>query len=340
MHTTRALGARPVAGLGLAVSGALALGLAAAAPAAAHQQASASVANGTLNVVGSNRGEALALRLAPGDSNTLQVDFGDDGSAENSFDRSTFTVIDVRLRSGSDHFRVDQVNGAFADEAITVDAGSGDDSMLGGDGNEVFLGGGGRDSADGNRGADIGDMGSGSDTFTWDPGDGSDVVEGRSGFDTLDFNGAPGAEQMSLSAEGERAIFFRVQGSIRMDMDGVERLDLDALAGVDDITINDMRGTKFRQADVDLSTAGDGGAPDAAADVVTVNGTTRADHIDVERYGPQVIVDGLRVTTQITGGELLDRLQVNGGDGNDDVDVDAAVLAVIGVAVDLGPGEA
>ena len=63
----------------------------------------------------------------------LQVDFGDDGSAEHTFDRNTFSRIEVSLGSGNDTFRVDNVNGAFNDEATTVDGGSGNDVMDGGD---------------------------------------------------------------------------------------------------------------------------------------------------------------------------------------------------------------
>ena len=55
---------------------------------------------------------------------------------------------------------------------------------------------------------------------------------------------------MSLSPEGGRAIFLRDVANIRMDMDNVERLDLTALGSNDDVTVDDMSGTDFRQADV------------------------------------------------------------------------------------------
>jgi hypothetical protein len=88
---------------------------------------------------------------------------------------------------------------------------------------------------------------------------------------------------------------------------------------------------------VDLS-APTGGA-DGVADVVTVNGTERADRIDVEANGARVDVEGLRTEVRITGSEASDRLEVNSLGGNDDVDVDQAVSALIGVAVDLGSGQ-
>ena len=51
------------------------------------------------------------------------------------------------------------------------------------------------DSIDGNGGSRSALMGAGDDTFVWDPGDGSDIVEGQDGNDTMVFNGAAAAEQ-------------------------------------------------------------------------------------------------------------------------------------------------
>ena len=45
-------------------------------------------------------------------------------------------------------------------------------------------------------------MGAGDDTFVWDPGDGSDVVEGGPDQDRLRFNGSAGEE--TFTAVGER----------------------------------------------------------------------------------------------------------------------------------------
>ena len=166
----------------LAVGGAV-IGLAASAFALSGHAAAAgdtaTVANETLTISTGSGADRLALRLQAAAPTQLQVDFGDDGSADATFDRATFSRIAVALGSGNDTFRVDQVNGAFADETLVVDGGSGNDVMDGGDGRETFNGGSGSDAVDGNRGDDIGELGSGNDSFRWDPGDGSDVVEGR-----------------------------------------------------------------------------------------------------------------------------------------------------------------
>jgi hypothetical protein len=304
---------------------------------AAPRSPSASVVGDTLIVKGSRWDDQIALRLEAGAPGTLQVDFDDDGTADESFDRATFTKIKIKAYSGDDRVRIDQVNGAFADEAVSMYGDSGDDTLEGGDGNERFFGGRGNDFVDGNRGADTAWLGWGNDTFRWDPGDGSDVVKGQKGYDTLDFNGADAAEVMSLSPNGQQSVFLRDLGNIRMDMDDVEKLDLTALGGADRVTIDDMTGTGFKLAKVDLSAAA--GGPDGAADLVNVNGTPRADNVDLETERAYVVAEGLRAKVLIKGSELADRVQVNTLDGNDDVDVDGTVFALIDIGVDLGPGQ-
>ena len=331
MHTTP-----PRRGqLGLAAAVALAITIATTGPAAATPATgSSSVEDQTLTVVGTQRADHIALRLAPGEPNTLVVDFDDDGSADQSFDRTTFTHIDVLLRTGDDRLRVDQINGAFADDPVTVDAGDGDDTITTGDGGDRVLGGSGDDTFDGNRGVDTAVLGSGDDTFVWDPGDGSDAVDGGKGDDVLVFNGSGQSEVMSLSASGRTSLFLRDPGTIRMDMHDVEVLDLAALGGADTITLNDLSSSKFREANIDL-----GGSEDDQADVVAVNGSERADSIAVHADGPTVDVDGLSTHTRLTGTEAIDRLQINALGGNDDVDVDPGAAALIGIAVDLGSGQ-
>ncbi|MCI0686349.1 MAG: hypothetical protein L0Y54_03795 [Sporichthyaceae bacterium] len=324
--------------LGIAAGAATAMlagGLATASPAAAATFAF--VTNDTLVVFSGNGSDRLALRLAAGDAGTLQVDFGDDGSAEQSFDRATFSRIVVFTGNGNDQFRVDQANGTFADEALAVVGGNGNDTLDGGDGVELFFGGNGNDAVDGNRGNDTALLGNGQDSFRWDPGDGSDVVEGQNGTDTLDFNGAGADEIMSLSPNGGRSLFLRNVANIRMDMDGVEQLDLTALGGADTITIEDMSGTDFRRADVDLS--GPAGGADGVGDIVTVRGTELADNIRVRTSGALITVNGLQTKTVLAGVEPIDQLQIDALGGDDRVRVNSAVLGLIGVGVDLGSGQ-
>ena len=107
----------------------------------------------------------------------------------------------------------------------------------------MLLGGDGNDFIDGNQGNDAAFLGAGDDVFQWDPGDGSDTVEGQDGTDTMLFNGANIDEIFDVSANGGRVRFTRNIGNIVMDLNDVERIDLNALGGADTVTVNDLSGT-------------------------------------------------------------------------------------------------
>jgi hypothetical protein len=329
-----------------------AMGTAGATPSYRSNPVSAAVANDTLTITGTNGPDNISIALANGDPNTLNVDLDNNGTVDQHFDRNTFSAIAVFLQSGDDKFAV---SGTSPDEALSVDGGSGDDTITTGSANDFVDAGSGRDTVNTGAGDDVIDagsgddfvvggighdtalLGSGSDTFVWNPGEGSDFVEGDSGTDTLVFNGAAGAEQMSLSANGPRSVFLRQPGNVRMDLDGVDELNLTPLGGIDTVAINDMTGTDLDRVNLDLSVAGAG---DNAADVVTVNGTAAADRVRVDNHGGRVDVEGLAAETRITGSEpAADHLQVNTLDGNDKVRVDNDVNTVIGTTVDLGAGQ-
>ena len=218
---------------------------------------------------------------------------------------------------------------------LTVDGGSGDDSLLGGAGIDQLLGGSDDDSVDGNQGNDVAFLGSGDDSFTWDPGDGSDVVEGQDGSDRMIFNGSSGNEIFVVSANGSRVEFLRNLGNIDMDLDDVERIDLRALGGTDTTTVNDLTGTDMADVNVDLGDGGLGtGAPDGAADIVTVNATAGVDGIDIDAVGGAVEVSGLSATVRISNADpALDELIINTLAGADQVTVDPGAAARIAVTV-------
>ena len=206
--------------------------------------------------------------------------------------------------------------------------------LLGGDGNDVIGGG---------RASDTALLGAGDDVFAWNPGDGSDVIEGQAGFDRLEFNGANANETFTISANGGRATLVRDVGAITMDLNGVEAVAFHAFGGADNIVINDLSGT-------DLSTRGGGcrspkawpapGVSDGQSDLVTgqrhgrqrnvinvgsINGTVSVtgasapvlifhsrppfDGLDRERMAPAMTRSTLSALTTSLG------LIVDGGDG-------------------------
>src|SRR5207247_535105 len=255
--------------------------------------------------------------LKSGDPATLQIDVGDDGSANFSVARSDVTKITVRAKAGNDLVRIDEGNGSFTDTVpTTIDGGSGDDTIAGGKGVETLLGGQGNDSIDGNGGNDRALLGPGNDTFIWDPGDGSDTVEGQAGNDTMLFNGANVAEQVDLSANGSRLKFFRTQANITMDTAGVERVDFNALGGADLITVNDLTGTDVSNVNVDLAGTLGGAGGDGQLDRVVVNGTNGDDTINVSGDASAVVVSGLSALVAIQHQEPSDQLAVNGLGGH------------------------
>src|SRR5207253_5336572 len=134
--------------------------------------------------------------------------------------------------------------------ALTLDGGDGDDVLTGSAGNDLIVGG---------RGSDMAFLGAGDDTFVWNPGDGSDTVEGQGGLDTLQFNGSNANENIDLSANGSRLRLVRDVGSVTIDVNAVEQINVVALGGADTLTVNDLSGTGVTDVNLDLAgTAGSG----------------------------------------------------------------------------------
>src|SRR5262249_44553510 len=216
----------------------------------------AMVKHGVLNVVGRDDNPKVTLRLKAGAPNILEVDVGDDGTADFSFNRSQFTQIVVDGGGGDDVIRMDESNGAFTNEEhVTLIGGAGNDTLIGGIGDETFFGGDGDDTIIPGRGSDLVFGGNGDDTIIWNPGDGSDVVEGDAGHDVLVFNGANVNEQIVIGANGSRVLFTRDIGLITMDLNAVEQIDFAARGGSDLVTVNDLSGTGLTRVNVDLAAA-------------------------------------------------------------------------------------
>jgi RTX calcium-binding nonapeptide repeat (4 copies) len=302
----------------------------------------AQVERGTLEVQGGDRDDAVALRLKAGDPNTVQVDIADDGSADFSVARGDLSAIRVKMGDGNDSARIDDANGAFTDAIPTTMAGGdGNDSLQGGQvqvaaENEKFNGGDGNDFVDGGKGNDTAYLGDGNDTFRWDNGEGSDVIEGQDGTDTMVFNGAATAETVTMTANRGRLSFFRVQGNVTMDTDGVEIVDDNALGGTDRVTVNDLTGTDVNQTNLDLAGTLGGSAGDGATDDVVVNGTDGDDTINITGNGSGADVTGLATAVSIKHAEPTDRLSVNTLAGADSVSA-SGVAGVLQVLVDGAP---
>ena len=184
---------------------------------------------------------------------------------------------------------------------LTIDGGTGNDTMTGSAGDDILLGGDGNDLVVGGRGNDVALLGAGNDSFVWNPGDGSDTVDGQDGFDTLQFNGANIAEDVDIAANGTRALLHRDVANITMDLNGVERIDFNALGGADHVTVGDMTGTGVTQVNIGLGGTLGSAIGDGVADTVTVNASAGIDQIAISSSGTGATISGLAATTTILG---------------------------------------
>src|SRR5215470_15391315 len=215
----------------------------------------------TAEVNGGNGAEVFQIT-----ANGTRVRFDRLDPAPFSIDIGTTEKLVLNANGGDDF--VSAGGGLAALIALTIDGGTGNDTILGGNGADTLIGGDGDDFVDGNQGDDVASLGAGNDTFQWDPGDGSDVVEGGDGTDTLLFNGANIGEKIDISANGSRVRLFRDVGNVTMDLGGIEHIQLNMLGGPDTVTVNDLSGTDTSQVNIDLSAPTGSGTGDGAADTV------------------------------------------------------------------------
>ncbi len=287
----------------------------------------------TVEVNGGNGDEVFTVT-----ANGTRVRFDRLNPAPFSIDIGTSENLVLNMNGGNDSF---SATGNLATLIqITVDGGAGNDTILGSNGIDLLRGGDGNDFIDGQQGNDVAFLGAGDDIFQWDPGDGSDVVEGQDGVDTLQFNGSAGSEIFEASANGSRLRFTRNLGTIVMDVDGTERLNIAALGGTDMATINDLSGTDVTEVNIDLGGTIGGMAGDTAADVILVNGTNGNDIIDIFGAGTSATVLGLATQVNITNSEgANDSLVINALGGNDGVTATTVPAGIIKLTLDGGAGD-
>ncbi len=290
-------------------AGALVVGLIGLGAGQAAAGYTAQVQGGILRINGDSASDTFVL--VSNGPNELVLDVGGDNTIDQTFDRNTFTAVEVRAGAGDDTVRM---VGDLADEAITIDGGGGNDTLAGGFGDQTLIGGSGDDVVDGNLGADVAQLGTGADTFVWDPGDGSDTVEGGGGSDALNFHGSNIGEIIDITANADRVRFQRNIASISLDLNDLERVGFAALGGADTVTVGDLGGTDVKTADVDLNATG--GGDDGAEDTVIARGTDGADTIHTSLANP-LVVAGLAAQTRVTGAQPTDVVRAAGAAGED-----------------------
>lgn len=221
--------------------------------------------------------------------------------------------------------------------------GAGDiDQIYGEDGNDIF----GNPSIVGNgvaddAGNDLFNGGTGSDSFVWEPGDGSDTIEGGAGdADVLLFNGGAGAEVFNVFAklsDPTRAILFRSTGNITMDMAGVDQINVQGNAGVDSYVVGRANNGDSGNVVAPTTTYADPTASlsdlsttevklvniiesAASTDTIYVDGRSVNDNVAINVDGGlsnAIRVTGLPYEVRLNGTTTADRLTVRGNAGDD-----------------------
>jgi Ca2+-binding RTX toxin-like protein len=149
------------------------------------------------------------------------------------------------------------------------------------------------------------------------------------------FFGSSASENIDISANGGRVIFFRNVANVTMDLNDVEEIELRALGGADNVVVGDLSGTDM--ANIGLDLRGPNGGGDGSTDAVTVNGTQGSDVFGAAGDAGGIKVFGLKAAVNIFFQEVAnDRLTLNALGGDDTVD--ATSLEADGIQLTMNGG--
>ncbi len=255
--------------------------------------------------------------------------------------QGTLSSIETIQTSGGD----DDLNFVGVSTSITVDAGIGNDTIVGGNGNDTLGGGDGNDSISGGAGSDRLEGGSGADQL--DGGSGDDIFDGGSGNDTL--SGGSGAD-IFYNGWGDDVVYGGADDDTIFDGDGNDTLfggagrdtfEMDEAGGTDTI-FGGETGTDGDKMSFQSTLSTDGvvlnftgaEAGTYALTSTTANGTFSqieefdltedADTVNASASGASLTVSGLGGDDSIIGGSSDDIIDagagadtIAGGGGND-----------------------
>jgi Ca2+-binding RTX toxin-like protein len=235
---------------GLLSGAALAVGLlfVSAPPAAAATSASFFPSSGVLTVIGDSQANSITIsRNAAGlilvNGGTVPITGGTPMVGNTS-------IMQVFGQAGSDTIILSEANGALP--AARLFGGFDADTLIGGSGLDMLFGQSGIDNLQGKGGGDALFGGDDADTITggdaddqvfgengndrmiWNNGDDTDLNEGGAGEDLVELNGSTGSETFTVTANGLRVRFDKVDSSpFSIDIGTSENLRLNASGGDD-----------------------------------------------------------------------------------------------------------
>ncbi|MCI0461196.1 MAG: hypothetical protein L0Z62_29975 [Gemmataceae bacterium] len=210
--------------------------------------ASFSPGAGVLNVLGDSLDNAITISRDAGGK--ILVNGGVVPIQGGGATVANTILLQVLGQAGNDNLVLNETNGALP--AAILIGGSGNDTLTGGAGADRLVGQAGNDTLLGKAGPDLlfggedndiltgGDGDdlvfgqSGNDRMIWNPGDDTDLNEGGSGSDTVEVNGGTGSEVFTVTANGARVRFDRVDPApFALDIGTTENLVLNANGGED-----------------------------------------------------------------------------------------------------------
>ena len=191
-----------------------------------------------------------SITVSRNGAGTLSVNNGAVAVSGGTATVANTSLITVYGQGGNDVITLNEANGALP--AAQLFGGAGNDTLTGGSGNDQLFGQAGNDTLLGKAGFDLLFGGAGNDTLTggdaddqlygeggndrfiWNPGDDTDLWEGGDGVDTGEVNGGNGAEVFSLTANGDRVRFDRLDPApFSIDMGTIEKVVLNMGGGND-----------------------------------------------------------------------------------------------------------
>jgi Ca2+-binding RTX toxin-like protein len=257
----------------------------------------------TLTVTGTNTADTIAVA---GQTNGYMV-YGMQTTVR-AVGAEAEDELTVNMLGGDDVFNAS----SSSIGKLTVDGGSGNDSLRGSHGpNDILRG------------------NTGNDTFIWDPGDGSDTLEGQAGRDILRFSGSNAGEAMQIQANGTRTRFLRNIGNVSLDVDTIEDVAVTLRGGNDTMAVNDLVGTAVQKVSLSLEQAD--GSADLQPDLLSVHGSAANDTVRIDSVGG-IRITGLTAAVTITGAEAAnDQLTLTAQGGDDRVDASALAAGAVNV---------
>jgi Ca2+-binding RTX toxin-like protein len=194
------------------------------------------------------------------------------------------------------------------------------------------------------RGGAAGDQLSGgddADQFLWNAGNGSDVIDGGTGSDSVVFTGTAGTDCFHVAPDDilSNQVRVGVNASGGGTFDGsilaadVEHVSLNGGAGNDLYEIKSLSPTAVNLLDIDYGPSGN----DVAVLMLPIEGA--AISVTPTMPTPSAQVNGLPEMIRFFNASTDDTLRVEGGLGNDVVKIFPQVLATMSVVVDGREGD-